>query len=217
MTHELRLLFEPMSRGKYTLRDWHVFLLRASHNSLIQTRMASDGEDDYCSDKFLLESAPLTSKKELIYAERRRQNQRKSEIKNVENRKKSRRQLEEEAREEGLKLSLFERAQEEERELGHRNKAIGMMLKMGFKPGETLGRSEGESNTVAGVPGVGSAPVTTGASTTTTTTPAQAEADLKETSTSLAKERHRAVPLSLDVWSGAYFPYLLNYCLMEGR
>ena len=115
-------------------------------------RMASDGEDDYLSEKFLFEPAQSTSKKQLSYAERRKQAQRQSEIKNVENRKKSRRQVEEEAREEGLKRSLFERAQAEEQELGHRSKAMGMMLKMGFKPGESLGRSEDKSSTVAGVP-----------------------------------------------------------------
>ena len=57
--------------------------------------MASDGEDDYLSDKFLLESvAAGTSSKPITYAERRRQAQRQSEIKNVQNRKKSRKERE---------------------------------------------------------------------------------------------------------------------------
>ena len=165
--------------------------------------MASDIEDDYLSDKFLLESAASTSHKALTYAQRRKEAQRQSERKNVENKKKSRRQLEEEAREEGLNQILFERAQAEERKLGHRNKAMRMMLKMGFKPGETLGRNEDESSTRADASEAGVAPVATG--TSTPTAPAEPEAYSTETSAALAQQRHRAVPLSLDAWSGVYF------------
>ena len=95
----------------------------------------SDAEDDYLSDKFLNAAivAPSSSSKPLTYAERRRQAQRESELKNVQNRKKSRRELEEESRREGLSKSLFEKAKEEEQTGGGviNNKAISMMLKVG--------------------------------------------------------------------------------------
>ena len=90
----------------------------------------ADDEDDYLSDKFLLESAPSLSKPK-TYAERRKEAQRLAAIKNEQNRKKSRRQLEQEAREEGLSKSLFERAKDEEA-AGQQNKALAMMMKMGF-------------------------------------------------------------------------------------
>jgi hypothetical protein len=91
----------------------------------------SDAEDDYLSDKFLAESLASSSSKKLTYVERRREAQRKAEIKNVQNRKKSRRQLEEESRQEGLSKSLFEKAKEEEQTgAGGTNKAMAMMLKV---------------------------------------------------------------------------------------
>ncbi|KZT72595.1 RNA-binding domain-containing protein [Daedalea quercina L-15889] len=46
---------------------------------------------------------------------------------------------EQEAREEGLSKSLFERAKDEEA-TGQRSKALAMMMKMGYKPGESLGQ-----------------------------------------------------------------------------
>ncbi|KAF8076206.1 hypothetical protein FPV67DRAFT_1558720 [Lyophyllum atratum] len=48
-----------------------------------------------------------------------------------------------EAREEGLSKSLFERAREEEDAgVSSGNKALSMMMKMGFKPGQALGKVE---------------------------------------------------------------------------
>ena len=108
----------------------------------------ADDEDDYLSDKFLLESAPAPSKPK-IYAERRKEAQRRAALKNEQNRKKSRRQLEQEAREEGLSKSLFERARDEEAS-GQQNKALAMMMKMGYKPGESLGQKYDEPPTVGG-------------------------------------------------------------------
>jgi len=98
----------------------------------------ADEEDDYLSDKFLLGDAPAPSKPQ-TYAERRKESQRLAALKNEQNRKKSKRQLELEAREEGLSKSLFERAKDEEAS-GQQNKALAMMMKMGFKPGESLGQ-----------------------------------------------------------------------------
>ncbi|KAI9448275.1 hypothetical protein H4582DRAFT_2107627 [Lactarius indigo] len=48
-------------------------------------------------------------------------------------------QLELESREEGLSKSLFERAEDETSGRGSENKALSMMMKMGFKPGQALG------------------------------------------------------------------------------
>lgn len=106
--------------------------------------MASDDEDDYLSDKFLLQAtaaAPSTSRaKPTTYSDKRREALRKAQLKNEQNRTKSRRERELEAREEGLSKSLFERAEEEQ--ASGSNKALAMMMKMGFKPGQTLGNVE---------------------------------------------------------------------------
>ena len=49
------------------------------------------------------------------------------------------------AREEGLARGLFDRAREEAAEGGgQQNKALAMMMKMGFKPGQALGADEGQ-------------------------------------------------------------------------
>ena len=100
-------------------------------------------EDDYLSDKFLVDpSAASTSSSTKTYADRRKEALRRSALKNEQNRKKSRRELEREAREEALNRSLFERAQEEAQESGQQNKALAMMMKMGFKPGQALGKDD---------------------------------------------------------------------------
>jgi hypothetical protein len=91
----------------------------------------SDAEDDYLSDKFLADTLASSSSKNTTYAERRREAQRKAELKNAQNRKKSRRQLEEESRQEGLSKSLFEKVREEEQVgIGGGSKAMAMMLKV---------------------------------------------------------------------------------------
>ncbi|KAH9007066.1 hypothetical protein EDB86DRAFT_3231551 [Lactarius hatsudake] len=72
------------------------------------------------------------------------------EAKEEEAATKSRRQLELESREEGLSKSLFERAEDETSGRGSENKALSMMMKMGFKPGQALGvtahADEGSAN-----------------------------------------------------------------------
>lgn len=99
--------------------------------------MADDGDDDYLSDKFLTIPEPQKPK---TYSEKRKEALRKSLLKDEQNRTKSIRQLELESREEGLSKSLFERA-EDDKASGRRteNKALSMMMKMGFKPGQALG------------------------------------------------------------------------------
>ncbi|QRW12758.1 G-patch domain-containing protein [Ceratobasidium sp. AG-Ba] len=105
----------------------------------------SDEEEDYLSDKFLasLESSKPPATGNASYAERRRIAQRESERKRLEGRIKSRRELEEEARREGLSRSLFEKEKDAEQQgSGGGSKAMSMMLRMGFKPGESLGKKE---------------------------------------------------------------------------
>ncbi|KAG8875420.1 hypothetical protein FRB97_005091 [Tulasnella sp. 331] len=127
-------------------------------------------EDDYLSEKFLnppssvgpgrtAASPSKAVRMDLTYAERRREAQRISDLKNQAGRRRSRKEVEEEARREGLSRSLFERAREEvamkKRRVGDddgdedtalmvppKNKAMDMMLKMGFKEGESLGKKD---------------------------------------------------------------------------
>jgi G-patch domain len=99
--------------------------------------MADDGDDDYLSDKFLTITEPQKPK---TYSENRKEALRKSLLKDEQNRTKSTRQLELESREEGLSKSLFERAEDDKASgRGTENKALSMMMKMGFKPGQALG------------------------------------------------------------------------------
>lgn len=95
-------------------------------------------DDDYLSDKFLATTSEPQKPK--TYSEKRKEALYNSRLKNEQNRLKSRRQLEIESREEGLSKSLFERAEDEKTSgRGSENKALSMMMKMGFKPGEALG------------------------------------------------------------------------------
>jgi G-patch domain len=104
--------------------------------------MSAADEDDYLSDKFLTE-AGSTSSAPKTYAQIRKQAKRNAQLKNEQNRLKTRKQREVEAREEGLSKSLFERAKEdEEAGISTGSKALSMMMKMGFKPGQSLGQSE---------------------------------------------------------------------------
>ncbi|KAL4241572.1 G patch domain-containing protein 11 [Abortiporus biennis] len=105
-------------------------------------------DDDYLSDKFLVESIQTSSSAPKSYSQRRKEAQKQAALKNEENRRKSRRQLELESREEGLSKSLFERAKEEE-SMGQQNKALSMMMKMGFKPGQSLGVSSEDADSSA--------------------------------------------------------------------
>lgn len=147
----------------------------------------SDDEDNYLSDKFLLGDTVSTPSKPQTYAERRKQSQRQSELRNLQNKKKSRKQLEEEARQEGLKSSLFERARADEEQYGKQNKALSMMMKMGFKPGQSLGRTEdAEPTTQEDTP----ATVTTN------------EQKQEENNASGSHSSHRVQPLPIDMWAG---------------
>ncbi|KAJ7276239.1 hypothetical protein B0H12DRAFT_1174595 [Mycena haematopus] len=103
----------------------------------------SDSEDDYLAniDKFLVDSNATSAPK--TYSEIRKEAAKRSKLKNEQNRIKGRRQREIESRTEGLSKSLFERAKEEEDAgLGSGNKALSIMMKMGFKPGQALGKAD---------------------------------------------------------------------------
>ncbi|KAI0254315.1 hypothetical protein BJV78DRAFT_1274148 [Lactifluus subvellereus] len=121
---------------------------------------------------------------------------------NERNRTKSRRQLELESREEGLSKSLFERA-EDDKAIGHgaENKALSMMMKMGFKPGQALGVpadvDQDEDEFPSPQPPPSPAP--------TPTTPRRDVDPSQETSIlqpAEKQERHLVNPLPLNEWSG---------------
>lgn len=101
-------------------------------------------EDDYLSDKFLAPNAPSIEPQ--TYSQRRKQVSRNSQLRNEQNRIKNRRQRETEAREEGLRKSLFERAEEEEATSRVSSKALSIMMKMGFRPGDALGHQRDEDH-----------------------------------------------------------------------
>lgn len=146
-----------------------------------------DEEDDYLSDKFLLETAPAPSGLS-TYAERRKEAQRLAVLKNEQNKKKSKRQLELESREEGLRKSLFERAKDEEA-AGQQNKALAMMMKMGFKPGQSLGQKYDEPSSSASGSQAGG-------------TDDAAEAEQGPAIGLKRGLQHRAEPLPLNEWTG---------------
>jgi len=104
--------------------------------------MLSD-EDDYLSNKFL-DDEQANPSKPTTYSQLRKAAQKKAQSKNEQNRIKSRRQREIESREEGLSKSLFERAKEEEASMNSGNKALSIMMKMGFKPGQALGNNDND-------------------------------------------------------------------------
>ncbi|KAF5388203.1 hypothetical protein D9615_000228 [Tricholomella constricta] len=147
--------------------------------------MSAGDDDDYLSDKFLLHAASTASAPK-TYAQLRREAEKKAKLKNEQNRSKSRRQRELEAREEGLSKSLFERAKEEEDAgISSGNKALSMMMKMGFKPGQALGKVD-EPKPVSPAPQVESA---------------QPEAD-SSSGPSATKSGHVVEPIPLNEWTG---------------
>lgn len=159
-----------------------------------------DEEDDYLSDKFLLETAPAPSGLS-TYAERRKEAQRLAALKNEQNKKKSKRQLELESREEGLRKSLFERAKDEEA-AGQQNKALAMMMKMGFKPGQSLGQKYDEPSSSASGSQAGG-------------TDDAAEAEQGPAIGLKRGLQHRAEPLPLNEWTGMYYNSIFPYVLMR--
>ena len=165
----------------------------------------SDGEDDYLSDKFLAQleaaSKPPQSKS---YTERRKQALKQSQLLDERNRKKSRKQMELEAREEGLQTSLIQKAQEEAKESGKHNKALTIMMKMGFKPGQTLGETH-ENSSPSSISGnlENAQKIETSGNTGEHDAEAEALTPPSEPRISaFAAYKHRAEPLSIKEWSG---------------
>ncbi|KAI0370278.1 hypothetical protein BV20DRAFT_995525 [Pilatotrama ljubarskyi] len=157
----------------------------------------SDEEDDYLSDKFLIDAASSgasSSSAPKTYAERRKEAQKRAALKNEQNRTKSRREREREAREEALGRSLFERAQEEARESGQQNKALAMMMKMGFKPGQALGREEDRGR-------AGTVPEEKEAEPSRAGIGAKRKRDEDDVGEK-PQTRHRKVPLGINEWEG---------------
>ncbi|KAF8326523.1 uncharacterized protein EI90DRAFT_3127735 [Cantharellus anzutake] len=98
----------------------------------------SDDEDDYLSPKFLVEAE--TSRSHKSYSRLRNEARRAAEAKDAENREKQKKYSAKARIQEGLSTSLFERAREEEKMGLGGSKALSMMVKMGYKEGEGLGR-----------------------------------------------------------------------------
>jgi len=167
----------------------------------------SDDEDDYLSDKFLaqLEAASKPPQPK-SYAERRKQALKQSQLLDKQNRKKSRKQVEVEAREEGLQTSLIQKAQEEAMESGKQNKALAIMMKMGFKPGQSLGESHEESSSPPSTGwNLGSGAQVTEMSGVTGECDVEAETQTpppESRTSAFAAYKHRAEPLSIKEWSG---------------
>ncbi len=159
-------------------------------------------DDDYLSDKFLVNTAE--PRKPKTYGEKRKEALHKSHLKNEQNRVKSRRQLELESREEGLSKSLFERTEDDKvTGRGSENKALSMMMKMGFKPGQALGvapvthANEGSTHSSSPPSPTSSDP----------TCKPRDISPLQETPIT-PPERQLVNPLPLNEWSGTFFVFL---------
>ena len=155
--------------------------------------MSSD-EDDYLSDKFL-PNENTSSLKSATYSQLRKAAQKKAQLKNEQNRIKSRRQREIESREEGLSKSLFDRAKEEEEAgMSSGNKALSIMMKMGFKPGQALGNNDSLVKDIPSSPPEKEAEEASFASNQPTV------GDTLNIHT-----KHKTEPLPLNEWAGQFF------------
>lgn len=173
---------------------------------ICSTMSADDDDDDYLSEKFLV-NASATPSQPLSYSQLRKEAQKKAQLRNEENRHKSRRQLELEAREEGLSKSLFERAKEEEASgSGTSNKALSIMMKMGFKPGQSLGNTADQddasssppinaSSTASDEQKPISSPLSSGLDAVSTS-------DAHITVSRETRAKHKTEPLPLQEWEG---------------
>ncbi|KAL1410825.1 hypothetical protein Q8F55_001768 [Vanrija albida] len=100
----------------------------------------SDSEDDFMSDKFLVDAAPPPKS----YSQRRSAAQLKAERKVRADNAAPRREVEAARRREGLATSLFDPGAGGAGSSGQ-EKAMGLMMKMGWKVGEGLGRRRSAS------------------------------------------------------------------------
>jgi len=172
--------------------------LRHNKNAMliIICNTMSDDDDDYLSEKFLTNAPTSTAVKPTTYSQIRKEAQKKSQQKNEQNRQKSRRQLELESREEGLSKSLFERAKEEEDSgiVGSSNKALSIMRKMGFKPGQSLGNS-GHDQSDGDLSHVPSSVI-------------ESTKDALAGHPTIVNPKHKTEPLPIQEWAGlSFFSY----------
>ena len=164
----------------------------------------SDDEDDYLSDKLLAQlEAASKPQQPKSYIDRRKQALKQSQLLNEQNRKKSRKQMELEAREEGLQTSLIQKAQEEAKE-GKQNKALAIMMKMGFKPGQSLGesREESSSSSIGGNLGSTQTMETSGVAGERDPEAETPVPPSEPRTSAFAAYKHRAEPLPIKEWSG---------------
>ncbi|KAH7920272.1 hypothetical protein BV22DRAFT_1040030 [Leucogyrophana mollusca] len=168
--------------------------------------MPSDAEDDYLSDKFLLDAASASSQTApKTYAQRRQQALKQSQLKNEQNRLKSRRQREVEAREEGLSKSLFERAQEEKANGasgGGASKALGIMMKMGFKMGQSLGQTDPSSKVILPASTTVSPPENEDRQPSETVEESGSRSPTDSEEPRASRSQHKTEPLPLNEWTG---------------
>ena len=165
----------------------------------------SDDEGDYLSDKFLAQlEAASKPRQPKSYTEKRKQVLKQSQLLNEQNRKKSRKQMELEAREEGLQTSLIQKAQDEARESGKQNKALAIMMKMGFKPGQGLGESHEESPSPSSIGRNPRSARTTEGSDIYEEPDAEAETSTSSSEPRPLAYKHRAEPLPIREWSGKH-------------
>ncbi|GAA5925193.1 Cmg1p [Sporobolomyces koalae] len=140
----------------------------------------SDSEPDFDDPRFLVD-VPITAQEDLSYVERRKRQKIESERKG---RTRSRKQLEEEARDHALADNLVDKAHRDG--IADTNKALNMMKAMGFKPGEALGKQPTSNPPSSGFARASFAP---------TSTPATA-------STSAATQEPRTEPIKFQMRIG---------------
>ncbi|TFK76086.1 RNA-binding domain-containing protein [Pluteus cervinus] len=131
--------------------------------------------------------------------QRRKEAEKLAKLKNEQNRTKSRRQREVESREAGLSKSLFEKAKEDEAAGLAENKALSIMMKMGFKPGQALGKVEAQDEEEPPHVSRSSEKQDSGPGGPSTSQASGAEVSPPPQSKPLP---HRAEPLPLNEWAG---------------
>ncbi|PPQ77314.1 hypothetical protein CVT25_010896 [Psilocybe cyanescens] len=171
----------------------------------------ADDDDDYLSDKFLL-NASSSSNKPTTYSQIRKEAQKKAHLRNEQNKTKGRRQREIESREEGLSKSLFERAKEEEAAgIGSSNKALSIMMKMGFKPGQSLGNAGHQTGEETSRENSSTSPILAGDADVvpnasnervTATQDDRDDHDHSHNTIATSHTMHKAEPLPLQEWAG---------------
>ena len=157
-------------------------LMNLNDSRLLCDSTMSD-EEDYLSDKFLVNPSETTQPK--TYAQKRQQAQKQSHLRNLQNQTKSRRQREQESREDGLRTSLFERAKHD-KDAGP-SKALGIMMKMGFQPGQSLGKPED----------------TPPADSDVLSLPAPEDSQIHSQAAETRVGNHKTEPLPLNEWAGS--------------